>query len=94
MPGQYDQFRCPLCGQHAPVDRVMTDEPFELQQFRLKFGGKRKLTEEQKLDRRRKEVYRGSAPGYVDYQPVRLSAKLRSLVTKRIQQLNDMYRAP
>ena len=91
MPAKYDQFKCPTCGQHAPVDRLMTDEPFALEQWRKTLGGKRKLTEAQRMERKRKEVYRGSGPGMLDYHQVTLSAKLRSLMAKRVQQLHDIF---
>jgi hypothetical protein len=93
MPLEYDQFRCPLCGQHAPVDRVMTDEPFKLEQFRKTLGGKRKQTEEQMLDRTRKEVYRGSGAGRIDYRPVKLSSKLRNLVAERVRKINNLFQS-
>lgn len=92
MPTEYDQFVCPLCGQHSPVDRVMTDEPFELKQFRKTLGGKRKFTEEQRLERKRKEIYRGSGPGLLDYREVKLSVKLKGLVAKRIEQLHELFK--
>lgn len=91
MPLQYDQFRCPICGQHAPVDRLMTEEPFELEQWRKTLGGKRKQTEAERLERGRKEVYRGSGAGYLDYRQVKLSGKLRDMLAKRIKLLSEIF---
>ena len=34
------RFRCPCCGMIADLDRLNTDQPYKIQIFSQKFGGK------------------------------------------------------
>ena len=94
MPGKSEHFRCPLCGQHAPIERLEADEPFELAQFEKTLGGKAKLSPEDREERialgSHKETFRGSAPGLLEYKEARLSARVKSLALKRIKQLQNI----
>jgi hypothetical protein len=81
------QFRCPTCGMHAPMDRLTSEGPFEFEVFRKTLGGKRKLTEEEHNARRGRRHGKGSAPGLIDYEPIRMTKKYRDAIARRIQEL-------
>jgi hypothetical protein len=55
--------------------------------FEKSLGGKRKLTEQERKLRRGKGSTIGSAPGLLDYQPVRILKSDRDALAKRIQEL-------
>lgn len=80
-------FRCPCCGQISPADRLESDGPYPLEMFIQRWGGKRKLTDEERLARHGLPFRRGSAPGVIDYEPIEVSGELRLLFSKRLSQL-------
>lgn len=81
------RFRCPLCGMIADLDRLESDGPYLLEMFIQRWGGKRKLTDEERLARHGLPFRRGSAPGVIEYEPIEVSKKLRVLLNKRLKQL-------
>lgn len=87
MPQESEHFVCPCCGMHAPIERLTEEGPFELQAFRKTLGGKFKLTEVDHIKRRRKESYRGAAPGALKYDAIPVTDELRELFRERIREL-------
>jgi hypothetical protein len=55
--------------------------------FIQRWGGKRKLTDDERLARHGLPFRRGSAPGVIDYEPIEVSGELRLLFSKRLRQL-------
>ncbi len=80
-------FRCPCCGQHAPIERLREEGPFVLGEFTKQMMGHRKLTEEEREQRRGLKLGRGSGPGKIDYPPVELSDELKELYAQRLKEL-------
>jgi hypothetical protein len=90
VPFQEDKFRCPCCGQFAPVNRL-TGEPFELKLVRTTGGGKIPESEARKLDRSRKiREYPGGAAGRLERKELALPANLKSLIKKRVGQISKI----
>lgn len=87
MAKEVFQFRCPMCGQHAPVERLSDEGPFEFQIFRKTLGGKRELTDAERKARRGQRYPRGSGPGKLDYEPSRTLKRHQDALARRIQQL-------
>ena len=88
MAGETEVFRCRCCGQIAPVVRLTEEGPFPLERKLQTFGGKRKLTDEQREARRGRPFKRGGAPGIIDYQELDMSDELVALFEKRIEELS------
>ena len=80
-------FLCPICGMHAPVMRLREEGPFDLGEYTRQIKGKRKLTEEEREQRRGLKLGRGSAPGKIVYDPIELSGELKGLFAKRLKEL-------
>jgi hypothetical protein len=87
MAGEVLQFRCPCCGQHAPIERITEEGPFEFEVFVKTLGGKRKLSEDERKARRGQRFPRGSGPGRLDYEPTRTLKSHRDALNKRLQEL-------
>ena len=83
------QFRCPMCGQHAPIERITEEGPFEFEVFVKTLGGKRKLTEEDRKARRGQHFRRGSGPGRLDYEPTRTLKIHQDAMNQRLQELKS-----
>lgn len=89
MPEESEHFRCVLCGQHAPVERLK-EGPYSLEMFLKTLGGKRKLTEEEREARKGLGPFgRGSAPGRLDYEEIPVTDEVRAQVDERISQLSQ-----
>lgn len=86
MPAEVVQFRCPVCGQHAPLDRLDTGQPFVFQLFKKLLGGKVKLTDEQREARRGMGFARGSAPGALSYLDIPMADEARDLLIARLEE--------
>lgn len=84
MPQESEHFVCAVCGMHAPVERLTEEGPFELKAYRKTLGGKKKLTHEERLERMRKESYRGAAPGTLEYVEIPVTDELREAMKKRL----------
>lgn len=87
MPEQV-WFRCPCCGQMAPIERL--DEQigaFPLEKHLQTFGGKIKLSDEEKELRKGAGYRRGSAPGGMEYEELEVDEELRSLFAQRLQEV-------
>jgi len=85
MPQETEHFRCPICGQHGPIERLTEEGPFELAMFKKTLGGKYKLTPEMRIERKHhKESYRGSAPGMLEYEEIPVTQELREAMRKRL----------
>jgi len=83
------RFRCPCCGMIADVDRLNGEGPYELELFIQRFGGKVKLTDDEREDRKYKPFRRGSARGFIEYEKIedgRLE-ELKTQIDKRIKEI-------
>ena len=82
------RFRCPCCGMIADVDRLHGEGPYELELFIQRFGGKVKLTDDEKEDRRDRPFRRGSARGFIEYEKVEDGRfeELKTQIEKRIKE--------
>ena len=81
------QFRCPCCGQHAPMVRITNEGPFEFEVFQKTLGGKRKLTDEERKNRRGQRRGKGSAPGVIGYESIPTQPKYKDAIAKRKQEM-------
>lgn len=72
MAKEYLRCRCPFCGMMPYLDEVLkTEEPADLEIYRMTFGGTRPLDDQERLDRlldHRKK--RGSGKGVINYELV------------------------
>jgi len=73
----------------APRDRLETPDPFPLEGYVQTYGGKVKLTEEDRMARRGLPSYRGSAPGKIDYTQIEVDPELEDMVNRRIEAIVD-----
>jgi hypothetical protein len=87
MPHESQHFRCPCCGQHAPVERLTEEGPFEPALYEKSLGGKRKLTPEDREARKGKGFRRGSGPGLLDYNEVPMTPEIQDALARRIAEL-------
>jgi hypothetical protein len=88
MPEQY-VFRCPCCGQMAPRERL--DEgagPFPLESFLQTFGGKAKLSDEERELRKGAGFRRGSGHGAMNYEQLEVDEELEALFRKRLEEIS------
>jgi len=89
MPHKVHAFSCPVCGMHAPVDRLYTEAPFLFRMYRKIPGGKRKLTDAQREERRGGDFKRGSAPGALEYEEIPMDDELRPQLEARLEDIRD-----
>jgi len=89
MSQEIEAFLCPCCGMHAPLDRLYTEEPFELLQFRKTLGGKKKLTEAEREARKGEPFRRGSAHGTLNYEKAELTDEVREQFRIRIGEIAE-----
>lgn len=89
MPQEVDQFVCPCCGMHAPVERLTAEGPFEFKMFHKTAGGKLKLTEEDRRARRGMRFPPGSAHGKLQYEETRILTRVRNALVRRIRVLAE-----
>ena len=87
MPKESDHFKCPCCGMHAPIERVTEEGPFPLEFWTKRLGGKRKLTPEEREDRKGQLPAWGSAPGILDYDKGEVTPELTELVKERLAEV-------
>lgn len=85
--GESLHFRCPCCGQHAPIARITSEGPFKFGLFIKTLGGKRELTEEEHNARRGRRRGKGSAPGLLIYQSTPMQKKYEDAIAKRKQEM-------
>ena len=85
MPEATEHFVCPCCGMHAPVDRVFAVEPFPLQMFVKTLGGKQKLSDAAREERKGRAGGPGSASGSLSYDEIEVTDELRELVRARVE---------
>ena len=79
-------FRCPCCGQLAPIDRL-EEGPFPLEKHRQTYGGKTKLTDEERMERKGTGFRRGSGRGRMDYEQLEVDEALRESFARRIEEV-------
>ena len=89
MPAESTHFKCPCCGQHAPIERLTQEGPFEFEIWVKKLGGKDKLSPEERERRKGHGFHRGSAPGRLDYHQVETDDEMESLIAERISELKE-----
>lgn len=85
------RFRCPCCGMVADVSNLETSEPYQLEAFLEKYGGKRRLTKEDRQARKGLRLGSGSAPGIIEYQDIDVTDELKGLLGERIAELSKLY---
>ena len=85
------RFRCPCCGMVADVSNLETGEPYRLEAFLEKYGGKRPLTKEDRKARKGLKLGSGSAPGIIEYQNIEVTDELKGLFGERIAELVKIY---
>lgn len=90
MPQETYHFSCPVCGMHAPVDRLYTEEPFLFRMFRKLLGGKIKLTEAER-EARRGTIYekQGSGHGGLEYDEVDMDEEVRHQLEVRLEEIAE-----
>lgn len=86
MPKETEHFRCPLCGQHGPIERL-DQGPFELEAFHKILGGKLKVSEQERERRKAAHFKRGSAPGNLEYFQVDVSEELRGKTRRQLENI-------
>lgn len=91
MPKESEHFCCPFCGQHAPVERILEDGPFEAGLFEKTLGGKVALTREEKASRRPSTFHRGAAPGKLNYVEIPMTPEVEEAIQKRAKELYSQY---
>lgn len=92
MPRQnYEEvFRCPCCGMVARVDHLEETESFPFEQTTRRFGGKRKLTEEEHARRERERLGRGSGHGKIEYDPwAEPAPEVKEALARRVAQVQE-----
>lgn len=82
-------FRCPCCGQLAPIARLEEDAPFPLEKYLHIFGGKDKISEDEREARKGGGYRRGSGPGRMRYEQLEVDDELRELCNKRIEAISE-----
>ena len=87
MPVEVEQFSCPVCGMHAPTERLYTEEPFEFKMFKKTLGGKIKLSDADRERRRGSAFRRGSAHGSLEYEEIEISAEVRNQLAVRLDEV-------
>ncbi len=80
-------FRCPCCGQMSPRERLEEEGPFPLESYLQTYGGKEKLSDEERELRKGQPFRRGSGRGRIDYEQLEVDEELRELMDKRIEEL-------
>ncbi|MBU0846916.1 hypothetical protein KKH23_06960 [Patescibacteria group bacterium] len=90
MPNQnYEEvFKCPCCGMVAPIERLNEDGPFPFEQTTRRFGGKTKLTEEERGGREHERMGRGSGHGKIEYDPwAEPAPEVKEALARRVAQV-------
>ena len=82
-------FRCRCCGQLAPIDRLEEEGPFPLESYRQTYGGKEKLSDEDREARKGTGFRRGSGRGRIDYEKLEVDEALRESFAKRIEEIAE-----
>ena len=85
------RFRCPCCGMVADVSKLESSEPYPLEAFLEKYGGKRPLTREDRKARKGLRLGSGSAPGIIEYWDIEVTDELMGLLGERIAELSKLY---
>ncbi len=67
MPKESLQFRCPCCGQHAPIDRLSVDQK-SFTVFKRSIGGKVARTAAEKILLKGTKPKTGSGHGGLKYR--------------------------
>lgn len=80
------QFRCPLCGMHAPLDRL-DEDLFTLAEFIKTLEGKRRYTESEREAMKGHPPRRGKSPGLLEYEETDLTPEVIEKVRGRIREL-------
>ncbi len=86
MAYETEHFRCPLCGQHAPVTRL-DEGPFGLEAYHKILGGKLKVSPQERERRRHLKFKRGSAPGSLEYFQVPTPEEMKQKTRAQLEQI-------
>ncbi len=96
-------FRCPCCGQISPIARLEESEPYKAELFLKEFGGKKRLTLEDRRERHGKS-YSGSASGIIKYTSLTSDEELSQLgkqlkqkimkLAKEIEKIKEWQKLP
>jgi len=83
-------FRCQCCGQLAPIDRLEEEKgPFPLESYRQTFGGKEKLTDEEREARKGSGFRKGSGHGRIAYEKLEVDEALRESFARRLEEITE-----
>ena len=77
-------FKCPCCGQHAPIGRL-DEPPGELEVYLKSLGGKVSLSESEKKDMNIKG--RGRAPGSMSYEEIDVPAEITEKFNRKLAKM-------
>ncbi len=81
------QFRCPFCGQHAPIERLTEEGPFTLAEFEKTLGGREKLTPEEREVQKKRGYRRAHVPGKLEYEEIPLDDDIREAAARRREEI-------
>jgi hypothetical protein len=85
------QFRCPFCGQHAPIERL-EDEVEKPAIFRKRMGGKIAVSDELRNSLKGVHLGKGQAPGYMEYSEVPMDAGTARAFKKRLADVEKILK--
>ena len=85
MPRETEHFRCPLCGQHAPIERL-DEGPFSLEVYHKILGGKIRISEAERERRKGTGTFhRGSSPGDLQYPRFPTSPEVKEKTRRQLE---------
>ncbi len=87
MSRKTEHFSCPCCGQHAPIERITEEGPFQFALFIKTIGGREKLSAEEKEKQISYGYRRFHVPGKLDYDPIPMDKDMLEAMQKRIEEL-------
>ncbi len=79
------RVRCPCCGMIANLENFEHEDEYPQEAFVETYGGKRKLTPEDRKARRGLKLGQGSAPGKIEYTPTPFTLRIRQLIKQRLK---------
>ncbi len=86
MAQKTKHFLCPVCGQHAPIERITEEGPFEFSLFEKILGGKTALTDEEKERQISRGYRRFRVPGGLEYHEVPMDDESLERMKARLEE--------
>lgn len=93
MPAESEHFQCPMCGMHAPIERL-EEGPFKLEKWLKVLGGKVKMEPEERRARGARVDGRGTASGRLAYTEEPVDDELLDSVKRRAEEITDVFVQP